>query len=365
MAIIVADKTIKVSKDKLRSLVRNYTETAQIMDLAYVTDKDPGIERVMRGRSTQYFFKGKKVTDTVTLQRIKKLVIPPAWKDVWICTEANGHIQVTGIDAKNRKQYRYHPSWIALRDTTKYYRLRDFGRSIPELRKKLKEDLSSKVLSKDKVLAAIVSIMEQTSIRVGNNIYEKLYGSYGLSTLKDKHVQITGSSMRFSFKGKKGVYHNISMKSNKIASIVKACKDIPGKELFQYYDEQGQRHSIDSGEVNEYIRKLSDADFTSKDFRTWAGTVSCLMAFHELGEAENATQTKKNIVAALDKVASCLGNTRTVCKKHYIHPIIISSYEEQKLSTYLKEVDVLKNAPDAPDGLNVMERILLKILEKQ
>ncbi|MBC7451300.1 MAG: DNA topoisomerase IB [Cytophagales bacterium] len=365
MPDIVAGKKIRISPKKLGSLVRNYTETARLMDLVYVTDHTPGISKMVKGTSMQYFFNGTRITDKTTLKRIKALVIPPAWKDVWICPDENGHIQVTGIDTKNRKQYRYHPLWTVIRNQTKYYRLRDFGRSIPAIRKRLEHDLALKQLTKNKVLATIVSIMEQTSIRVGNNVYEKLYGSYGLSTLKDQHVHIHGSDMNFSFKGKKGIYHRINMKSRRIANIVRTCKDIPGKELFQYYDENGQRHSIDSGEVNAYIRELSGADFTSKDFRTWAGTLNCLMAFHEIGEADTVTQTKKNIVQALDKVASCLGNTRTVCKKHYVHPIIISFYEEQKLGSYftsLADNKELRN--ESREGLTPVEEILLTILEK-
>ena len=363
MVITSGDKSFEVSKKKLSKLSRNYEECASIMDLVYVNDQDAGIERVKKAKNFEFLLNGKKVTDKDTLKRIKDLVIPPAWEKVWISPLENGHIQVTGLDTKGRKQYRYHPLWIALRDETKYFRLRDFGRVLPEIRKRLQTDLSRPELPKEKVLAAVVSVMERTNIRVGNNLYEKIYGSYGLSTMKDKHLKITGSEMRFSFKGKKGVYHNISLKSKKLANIVAQCKDIPGKELFQYFDDNGKRHAIDSGEVNKYIKEISGADFTSKDFRTWTGTVNCLMAFKELGAAETPAQLKKNVNEAIDKVAKCLGNTKTVCKKHYVHPMIISGYQNQKLDKYIKELEKIELEKSTTSQLAPPEQVLLKLLE--
>lgn len=355
--------SVSVPKRQLKKLVKNYEESAKVAHLSYINDMHEGITRIKKGKSFQYLLQGKKIEDAATLERIKKLAIPPAWQNVWICPDENGHIQVVGYDTKNRKQYRYHPHWVSLRDQTKYFRLRDFGRALPEMRERLKKDLNQPGFTKEKVLAAVVSVMERTSIRVGSSFYEKLYGSFGLSTLKDQHVDIRGGEIKFSFKGKKGVYHNISMKSKKIANIISQCKDIPGHELFQYFDDNGKRHAIDSGEVNEYIRQLAGGDFTSKDFRTWTGSVQCLMAFKELGCAETPSQAKKNLIQAMDKVAKCLGNTRTVCKKHYVHPSIVTSYETKKLEKYLKELDHIEHDENASHDLTPPEQVLLKILE--
>ncbi len=363
MVIRAGDKSVEIPKRKLTRLSRDYEECASVMDLIYVNDKDPGIERISKGKSFEFLLNGKKINNKDTLKRIKDLVIPPAWEKVWISPQENGHIQVTGLDNKGRKQYRYHPLWIALRDETKYFRLRDFGRVLPKIRQQLQTDLNRPELPKEKVLAAVVSVMERTSIRVGNNLYEKIYGSYGLSTMKDRHIKINGSDMRFSFRGKKGVYHTISLKSKKLANIVAQCKDIPGKELFQYFDENGKRHAIDSGEVNDYIKKISGGDFTSKDFRTWAGTVNCLLAFKELGCAETPAQLKRNMAQAIEKVALCLGNTKTVCKKHYVHPLILSGYQNQKLDKYIKELEKIEIEKTATSALAPPEQVLLKLLE--
>jgi DNA topoisomerase-1 len=355
-----------VPKKKLRTLVHDYSATAQAADLLYVNDKDEGITRKKKGDTNtfDYFFQGKKVKDKTTLERIQHLVIPPAWERVWISPQANGHIQVTGYDVKNRKQYRYHNAWSALRDETKYYRLKDFAKALPDIRKRLKTDLCKQELSKEKVLAAVVSVMESTSIRVGNSTYEKLYGSFGLSTLKDRHVIIKGDQLTFQFKGKKGVKHCISLKNRKLANIVTRCRNIPGQQLFQYIDEEGKRHGIDSLEVNNYIRTISGGDYTSKDFRTWTGTVQCLLAFKEIGFGETKTQQKKNIVEALDKVALALGNTRSVCKKHYVHPGVLSDYETRKLEKYLNQISKLETNCDTTDSLTPVEKVLLKILEE-
>ncbi len=362
MEIVHADKAIKIPSKKIPELLNDNVASAKAVKLKYVSDSDKGIERLKKGDKFEYRFDGKKVSDAETLDRIKKLVIPPAWENVWICKYDNGHIQVTGIDARGRKQYRYHPLWNALRNETKFYRLLEFGKCLPKIRERLQKDLSKQGLPKEKVLAAIVSIMDKTSIRIGNSFYEKLYGSFGLSTMKDKHVKIEGGTIKFSFKGKKGVYHDISMKSKKLANIVKQCRDIPGKELFQYYDSDGEAHSIDSGEVNDYIKEISCGDFTSKDFRTWTGTVQCLMSLKDAGIFSNQKEMKKNIVSAIDSVAESLGNTRTVCKKHYIHPTVLNSYENNKLERYLKD---LENKAAEGDEITACEEIVLTLLQKE
>jgi DNA topoisomerase-1 len=353
----------KIDKRKIKTILRDPKKTADAVNLVYVSDTQPGIKRIKRGRDFIYVYRNKPVKNEETLSRIRKLVIPPAWKNVWICSLDNGHLQATGLDVKNRKQYKYHSSWNELRNQTKFYRLLDFGKNLSAMRDKLKKDLALPGLPLKKVLAAVVSLMENTSIRVGNNMYEKLYGSYGLTTLKDKHVKLNGENMLFSFKGKKGVHHKISVKSKKLAHIVKQCRDIPGKELFQYYDEDGHHKCIDSGMVNQYLKEISGQDFTTKDFRTWSGTLFAFIELKKLGAAEIQAAVKKNIVAALDAVAAHLGNTRTVCKKYYIHPVVISLYENNRLSKYFQPAANEKK--DVPPGISVEEKIMMKILEKE
>ncbi|MEP7165600.1 MAG: DNA topoisomerase IB [Ferruginibacter sp.] len=351
----------QLPKSKIKKIINDPVKTAEAINLVYVNDTVPGIIRKKRGKNFNYFIEEKKLADKNEIKRIKSLVLPPAWENVWICSLHNGHLQATGLDVKKRKQYRYHPDWNRLRNHTKFYRMLEFGKSLPSIRLQLEKDLAGKDLSQEKVLAAIVMLMERTNIRVGNNVYEKLYGSFGLTTLKDKHVEIKGNSIRFSFKGKKGVQHDISLKNKKLSSIVQSCKDIPGKELFQYYGEAGGTHSIDSGMVNEYIKRLSGSDFTAKDFRTWAGTVNAFLAFKEIGFAETETAAKKNIVEALDRVAEQLGNTRTVCKKYYVHPVIISMYESKGLEKYFKELEAI-SVNDSKADLTSDEKIIMKIL---
>lgn len=358
----VVDAIASIPKRRIRSLLKNPVKTAEAVNLVYMNDSHPGIERRRVENGFEYYYQGNKVTDEETLMRIKRLVIPPAWEEVWICPVENGHLQVTGLDTRHRKQYKYHASWNALRNHTKFYRLYAFGSILPALRLKMEKDLSLSGLPVDKVLATVVSLMERTNIRVGNCTYEKANGSYGITTLKDQHVEISGTKIKFSFKGKKGVYHDISIKSKRLAGIVKRCQDIPGKELFQYIDDDGTRRTIDSGMVNDYIKANTSGDFTAKDLRTWSGTVQALLAFRELGLAETQTQTKKNVVAAFDMVSHALGNTRTVCKKYYVHPLIVSLYETGSIEKYLKELDKLEEDDDK-SGLTNEEKVLLRILK--
>jgi DNA topoisomerase-1 len=356
------DEPVTLTKKKIESIVNDPEKTAKAANLVYVSDADPGITRVKVGEKFQYFFQEKRIEDDEELLRIKHLVIPPAWRNVWICRLANGHLQATGFDIKNRKQYKYHSEWNKLRSHTKFYRLHEFGKALPSIRLHLEKDLSLPGLPVDKVLAAVVSLMERTNIRVGNNFYEKLYGSFGLTTLKDKHVTIEGSKLKFSFKGKKGVMHDVTLTNKKLSNIVKKCRDIPGKELFQYYDENGERRSIDSGMVNEYIRKISGSDFTTKDFRTWAGTIHAFLALKEIGCCDTEAEAKRRIVEVLDNVSKLLGNTRAVCKKYYVHPIILSLYESKKIEKYTKELDEIL-VDDNKASLTPEEKILMKILE--
>jgi DNA topoisomerase-1 len=353
---------VELSHKEMLKLDKDYTLSAEAADLVYVSDKDTGITRVKKGTGFSYLLDGKPVKDEKVLERIRKLAIPPAWTNVWICKKANGHIQATGYDTRNRKQYRYHTLWETLRNETKFHRLYEFGKLLPSLRLRLEEDLAKKDLSVEKVIATVVSLMERTYIRIGNNDYEKMNGSYGLTTLKDKHVKVDGDHIQFSFKGKKGIFHNITLRNRRLARVVEACRDIPGKELFQYIDTDGARKSVDSGMVNQYIKEATGGDFTAKDFRTWAGTLNVLRAFKAMGQAASESDSKKNILAALDEVSKKLGNTRTVCKKYYVHPGVIRLYEENTLDKYLKELDDIEKSDDLT-GLTSEERVLMKILQ--
>lgn len=357
IATLTPSKIVKIMKDPVKS--------AKAVQLIYTSDHEyDGIVRKKSGKKYVYYLGDEKIKDKEEITRINKLAIPPAWEGVWICSLGNGHLQATGLDAKQRKQYRYHPLWNALRNHTKFYRMLQFGYVLPKIRLQLEKDLSIKGLDKRKVLAVVVSLMERTNIRIGNNVYEKLYGSFGLTTLKDKHVQINGKKMHFSFKGKKGIYHDIDLKNNKLAKAVQNCKDIPGKELFQYYDEEGKRHAIESGMVNEYIKEISGEDFTAKDFRTWSGTVNALIAFKEIGAAESDKEYKSKVKEALDIVASHLGNTGNVCRKYYVHPLVINLYENNSIKKYLDELDEIE-VNDGKTGLTKEESIVMKILENE
>jgi DNA topoisomerase-1 len=347
---------------KFKAIANDTKKSARAIKLKYVRDTDPGITRIRKGKKYLFFYNKKKIIDKGEIQRIKSLVIPPAWENVWICRYGEGHLQCTGLDTKKRKQYKYHPLWNQFRNQTKFFRMSEFGESLPQLRLQVEKDLSQNELSEGKVLATLISLMERTYIRIGNSTYEKLYGSHGLTTLKDKHVKLNGSRLTFAFKGKKGIQHNISITNKRLARIVKQCRDIPGKELFQYKDESGNYKTIDSGKVNKYIKDITGKEFTAKDFRTWAGTLSALQAFKQIGFAETITGTKKKIVEALDYVSNQLGNTRTVCKKYYVHPVIIELYENKTLKSYLDELDTIEKNDDK-SGLTSEEKIVMKILK--
>lgn len=349
---------------KLEKIGRDPKVTAKAVGLRYAADSTPGYTRKKSGKGWSYLdADNKAVKDKELINRFNKLVIPPAYTRVWISPHDNGHLQFTGIDAAGRKQYRYHADWNKIRNQSKYHRLQTFAGYLPLIRKQVDKDLSRTNLDHEKVVALVVRLMELTSIRVGNESYKKLYGSFGLTTLQDRHVKIDGTSLKFEFKGKKGVFHKITLQSGKLAKLVKQCRDIPGKELFQYYNEEGRRCSIGSGDVNQYLKEITGEDFTAKDFRTWTGSVSALYAFKEAGEFDTITECRKKIVSVLDEVALDLGNTRTVCKKYYVHPTVIKSYEEGRLFNYIKELDDDKDVKAAE--LNLAEQALLQILEKE
>jgi len=355
---------VKLSDKTIKSILSDAEKAAHAINLVYVQDKQPGITRIKKGDIFHYFSGKKRLVNKTILERIKKLVIPPAWEDVWICSVDNGHLQATGVDASKRKQYKYHSLWNVLRNHTKFYRLYEFGKTLPSIRKQLAKDLSLPGLPAEKVLATAICLMDQTGMRVGNDAYEKLYGSYGLTTLKNRHVKITGNQLQFIFKGKKGVSQNVNINNKQLAKIVKQCSEIPGKELFQYYAEDGSHKSIDSGMVNSYLKSLTGQDFTAKDFRTWAGTVQAVTAFNTMDLAENQADIKRNVIEVIDKVASHLGNTRAVCKKYYVHPVIIDLYERNDLHVYLKKISAAKAATKA-GSLSSVEKLLMSVLEKE
>ena len=341
---------------------RDYASAAKLADLMYVSDSQPGIQRIKEGSVFSYVFKDKEINDELQLERIKKLAIPPAWENVWICPKPNGHIQATGWDIRKRKQYRYHTLWHTLRHETKFHRMYEFGKRLPKLRLRIESAIQLPELSQEKVIALVVSLMERTYIRIGNSGYEKMYGSYGLTTLKDKHVKVNGKNVAFEFTGKKGINHKITLQNRRLAKVIQACRDIPGKELFQYFNEQGERCAIDSGMVNTYLKETMEMDFSAKDFRTWAGSLNILWAFKSIGEAITSSDSKKKVNEALTIVSEKLGNTRTVCRKYYVHPSLIELYEENNLLHYLKGLDNLEE-PDERTGLTTAEKILMKILK--
>lgn len=311
---------------------------AKAAGLRYVTDSKPGIRREQDGEGFRYLdAKGEPVEDEATLKRIKSLAIPPAWLEVWICPQANGHLQATGRDAKGRKQYRYHPKWRNVRDEVKYERMINFGKALPLIREEVDRALKLPGLPREKVLATIVYLLEATMMRVGNEEYARTNKSFGITTLRNRHVKVDGSDVEFRFRGKSGVYHKIHVHDRRLARIIRSSRDLPGQELFQYVDEEGETHSIDSSDVNDYLRTITGEDYTAKDFRTWSGTVLAALALQEFEKFDSETQAKKNIVRAIESVAEKLGNTPSICRKCYVHPAVLDAYLEGTVLEALRE----------------------------
>jgi DNA topoisomerase-1 len=311
---------------------------ARAAGLRYVHDDRPGIRRDKQGDGFRYLDAGgDPVTDEATLGRIKSLVIPPAWTDVWICPQANGHLQATGRDARGRKQYRYHPKWRAVRDEVKYERMINFGQALPTIRKEVDRALSLPGMPREKMLATIVYLLEATMMRVGNEEYARTNKSFGLTTLRNRHVKVDGSDVEFRFRGKSGVYHKVQVHDRRVARIIRRSRDLPGQELFQYVDDDGETHSIDSSDVNDYLRAITGEDYTAKDFRTWSGTVLAALALQEFEKFDSEAQAKKNIVRAIESVAEKLGNTPTVCRKCYVHPVVLDAYLDGAVLEVLRE----------------------------
>ena len=339
--------------------------SAKSAGLRYVSLTGPGIRRKSTGQSMVYFgTNGETIKDADILARIKSLAIPPAWRDVWICPIAHGHLQATGIDAKGRKQYRYHPRWRAVRDETKYDRMRLFGRALPGIRARVERDLARSGLPREKILATIVRLLETTLIRVGNEEYARQNASFGLTTMQDRHVDISGATLTFEFRGKSGISHSIDLTDRRLAKIVKRSQDLPGYELFQYLDEQGTRRSVDSADVNAYLKEISGEEFTAKDFRTWAGTVLAARALQEFQTFDSQAQAKRNVVQAIEAVAKRLGNTKAVCRKCYVHPRVIDLYMDGSLLQTLKR-RVKKELSQSLHGLPPEEAAVLALLQQR
>jgi DNA topoisomerase-1 len=304
-------------------------DSAEDAGLRYVSDAAPGIERRRAGRGFTYIgLDGKRLTDRAKLAWIRSLAIPPAWTDVWVCSSRNGHLQATGRDARGRKQYRYHPRWRTRRDEVKYDRVLAFGKALPRMRRRVARDLHHSGLPRERVLAAVVRLLEKTGIRVGNEEYARDNKSYGLTTLRGRHAQVGSKRIRFRFRGKGGKAGEVEISDARLARVVGRCQDLPGQELFAYLDEHGEVRSIGSGDVNAYLAEISGHDFTAKDFRTWAGTVLAAQALAELGPADSATESRRNVVRAVERVADWLNNTPAISRKAYVHPDVIDAYVE-------------------------------------
>lgn len=352
-----------IKREVEAALIVDPVKSAELVGLRYVTDTIAGIQRQLAGKELCYIgVDGRRISDDSELSRINALVIPPAWTEVWICPIAHGHLQATGRDARGRKQYRYHTRWRQVRSQTKFSRMIAFGEALPKLRKRTEQDLALPVLPREKVLATVLRLLEITRIRVGNEEYAQTNKSFGLTTMRDRHVDVAGSTIRFKFRGKSGVDHDIELSDRRLAKIVKRCQDIPGQELFQCLDEDGQRQSIGSGDVNAYLQEITGLDFTAKDFRTWAGTVLAAQELNELGSFESETEGKKNVTQAIKDVAMQLGNKPATCRKYYVHPAIIDAYLDSSL--FQKMEQSCPHPGDSPLELRLEERAVLKLLEQ-
>lgn len=343
-------------------------ETKKIVEdagLVYVNDQKPGITRKKKGDHFIFFAPdGKKITDPQEIKRIRALAIPPAYTDVWICPKQNGHLQATGRDARGRKQYRYHARWKEISDETKYNRMIAFAQVLPRLRKSLNRDMALPGLPKEKLLATIVHLLQVTLIRIGNEEYARENKSYGLTTLRNHHVDVNGGKIVFKFPGKSGKNHLISLEDRRLAKIVKRCKELPGQDLFEYIDEEGKPVSISSTDVNEYLQKTTDNNFTAKDFRTWAGTVLAYYALQQIHKFDSETQARKNIVQAIESVAKKLGNTPSVCRKSYVHPEVFNAYLDGTLLKTIKQ-RTEKELGESLDDLNSEESFVLEFLQQR
>ena len=348
-----------------RRVVTDPVESAKAAGLTYVIEGRPGLRRRHVGRGFVYVdAEGRRVRDRATLARIRALAIPPAWRDVWICASPQGHIQAVGRDARARKQYRYHARWREMRDDTKYERMLAFARTLPPIRARVRADLARSGLPREKVLATVVRLLETTLIRVGNEEYARANGSFGLTTLRARHVAVRGAMLRFHFRGKGGKEHAVDVRDPRLARIVRRCQDLPGQELFQYVDDEGQRQTIDSADVNAYLREIAGEEFTAKDFRTWAGTVLAALALAEVASFTTPREARRNITRAVESVASRLGNTPAISRRCYVHPAVIEAYMDGvTLDAYRRRAE--RAITEDLAGLNRTEAVVLGLLQQR
>ncbi|MRX68477.1 DNA topoisomerase-1 [Flavobacterium resistens] len=330
---------VKIAQQKLMNqLIRSPHLVLEKLDLVYVSNQKLPIERLQEKDGFVYKKNGRYIKQKSELKRFSSLVLPPAWENVRISDLANGHLQAVGLDVKNRKQYRYHPKWNQIRNQTKFYKIAEFGQKLPAIRKQVDQDLEEKEWSKNKVIALVIRLMEGTHIRIGNEKYAKDNKSYGLSTLRKRHININKNSLRFEFIGKKGKQHTITTRNKQLIKLVSRCEEIPGWEVFKYYDNNGERKVLDSHMVNEYLHQISGEYFSAKDFRTWAASILFFENLMEIGISSDEKEIKKNILTAYDATAEALGNTRNVCKNYYVHPLLVSTYEDGSIQQYFDQV---------------------------
>ena len=344
-----------------KKLLTTPEEVVKHFDLVYVNEVKLSIERIKKNKTFLYQKNGKPLTNKKTIERIKKLVIPPAWKDVKITHLPNGHLQAIGRDEKFRKQYRYHDRWNTIRNQTKFYKMYDFGKVLPNIRTRVDTDLRQRKWTKTKVLALVLKLLEETHIRIGNQHYAKHNKTYGLSTLRTKHVDTYKDKMKFEFIGKKGKEHKVTVKNKKLVKLVNQCEEIPGWELFKYFDEDGVKHTIDSTMINEYLNDISGELFTAKDFRTWSASLIAFETLKEIGVEQDDKQTSKNILTAVDTAAKALGNTRTVTRTYYVHPIILSSYQDHSIKKAFKKANTIV---DVIENFSRSETAMLQLIKK-
>lgn len=352
---------MKVKASQAQAKTAPPPAAARRAGLTYVSDEKPGILRKRRGASFAYQLpSGASVRDKQILQRIRSLVIPPAWTEVWICPDEDGHLQATGRDARGRKQYRYHPRWRAVRDESKYDRVLAFAQALPKIRQRVAADLRRHGLSREKVMATIVRLLETTLIRVGNDEYVRQNGSHGLTTLHNHHAKVRGEQITFEFKGKSGKRHRIDLRDARLARMVRRCQELPGQDLFGYVDAEGKVHDVTSGEVNDYLREIAGSDFSAKDFRTWAGTVLAAVALRQFEAFKTQVEAKRNTLRAVESVAQLLGNTPAVCRKCYVHPVILDGYLTGHTIANLRR----SRPGQSPTRLRPEETAVLKLIRK-
>lgn len=350
-----------LSQDDIITLIKDPQEAVRLANLTYVHENHFSIQRKKVGRGFAYYKKDKKISDAKTIERIKKLVIPPGWQNVRITHLKTGHIQVVGRDEKERKQYIYHPVWSKIRNQTKFFKMAAFGKVLPKIRKRVDQDMDLEGMPQRKVLALVIRLMEETHIRIGNHYYARQNETYGLSTFRTKHVKTFKNGLKFEFVGKKGKEHSITVENRKLVDLINQCEEIPGWELFKFYNEDGQKQSIDSGMINDYIHEISGDIFSAKDFRTWSATKIFFETLRDLGYSEEEKENKKNILEAYDAAAEGLGNTRSVCRSYYVHPKVVETYENGKIVPYFNKVK--EDADSGYTELSQTEKAILQLIK--